>query len=151
MQAAYRTPDEEWEALQSVLVRAGAQADDILKWVLAEAVGFTDTRAQAGAEFLKRHPVEGWRILEHLITSPDPDDRDVALTLLIDSRDPRAAELVKPVLRDPYRYLQFDAIDFLEQTYPTEVVATLRTLAQDKQEWVREAAQERLRRMQQDM
>ena len=142
-----RTPEAEWAALLSVLVHAGAQTDAILQWVFAEAVGYTDTRVHAGAAFLQRHPLEGWRILERLRRSPDPDDRDVALTLLSLSTDPRAPELAKPCLRDPYPYLQFAAVDFLAATYPTEVVATLRTLAQHERPAIRNAAQERLWRM----
>lgn len=98
----------------------------------------------AGAELLKTNQHLAWNILESMIISSDPDDRDTALELLIQSNHPRSHELAKPLLEDQYPYLQFDAADFLQSVYPCEVRSMLKTLMGHDTVWVRQAAQERL-------
>jgi hypothetical protein len=142
-----RFGENQWQMLAKLLKKAGDQANDILKWVFTEHAGYTAIRAQAGIEFLRRNPVEGWLFLERLIMSNDPDDRDTALTVLAMSDDPRAPELAKPLLRDNWPYLRLDAAGFLKEVYPAEVATALANLLDHQDEWVRNEARKRLTQM----
>lgn len=143
----FGNPEHEWQALLNLLERAGTHTSAVLRWIFAEYKGYTKTRARAGLEFVKGNPIEGWLILEHLIASDDPDDRDTALTVLVMSGDSRAPQLAKALLKDTWPYLQFDAADFLKEIYPTEVNAALQSLLHHDEEWVRDEARRRLAKM----
>jgi HEAT repeat protein len=136
----YGSPDADWQVISKLLDKAPDQRQRLMEWIFAEHQGYVNTRTQAGREILSNDPEQGWRILERLINSEDPDDRDTALTLLAESRDPRAYPLARRILDDPYPYLQFDAIEFLKSIYPVEVAITLRNLSEHKLEWVQDEA-----------
>lgn len=138
----------EWAAVLKVLEQSPTQAAALFEWAFAKyKEGYTDTRVQAGRQVLKDNPQRGWLILEQLIVSDNPDDRDTALTLLAESGDPRAYPLVKPLLQDPWPYLQLDAAGFLKDIYSDEVVIALQNLLDHGSVWVGEAAQLLLQEM----
>ncbi len=143
-----RLDEDQWQVLEKLLMRAGDQTDSILRWVFADHTGYTEVRVRAGLEFFKRNPAEGWSILEYLVTSDDADNRDTALGVLVASEDPRAPQLARSLLTDPWPYLQFDAANFLEKIYRADVVAALQALLKSsEEEWIRDEAQKRLIRM----
>jgi hypothetical protein len=91
--------------------------------------------------------MQGWFILETLINSRNPDDRDTGLTVLGRSGNADKYYLAKPILNDPYPYLQFDAVELLQKIYPEEVKSILWSLATHETVWVRENAQKLLLQM----
>ncbi len=143
-----RLDEDQWQMLNKLLMGAGDQTDSVLRWVFADHAGYTEVRVRAGLEFFRRNPAEGWSILEYLVTSDDADNRDTALGVLVASEDPRAPQLARSLLTDPWPYLQFDAADFLEKIYRVDVIATLQVLLKSNEdEWIRDEAQKRLIRM----
>ena len=86
-------------------------------------------------------------IIEKLIRSDDPDDRDTASEILQEINTPRSYELMRLLLKDDYPYLQLDACDFLIEKYPVEVEKTLQKLSNHENENVREAANKRLQKI----
>ncbi len=138
------SPEAEWDVINTLLKQSESEADTILKWVFAQYKGYTETRARAGFQFLQNNPAEGWHILERLVSSSDPDDRDTALAVLAALHDINAAQLAKPLLNDPTPYLQLDAAEFLWEFFPSEVNACLEKLIEHEVSWVSCAARELL-------
>jgi HEAT repeat protein len=136
----YGSPDATWSVIDRLLEEATDQRQTLMEWIFTQHQGYVDVRVRAGREVLSDNPEQGWHILEQLLGSQDPDDRDTALTLLSESHDRRAEMLVKPMLNDPWPYLVLNAAEFLKNIYPSEVVATLHKLLQHEQEWVRHQA-----------
>jgi len=138
----------EQDMLDSLLEKSGIQRMELLKWVMKDKkVGFVAARRRAGLEFVKNSPDEGWEILELLIQSENPDDRETACEILEELNDPRSPNLVKNLLNDEYPSLQFDACDFLSEIFPQEVKVTLQRLTSHKSNIVRAAAEKRLNQM----
>jgi HEAT repeat protein len=135
---------EEMDVLEELLKNSGENRLELLKWVMKDRIGDTFPRVQAGLEFMKLAPEDGWEILVQLISSNDPDDRDTASWIFEELNDPRSYPLMKPLLDEKYPSMQFDACDFLMDIYPKEVEETLKQLAADENKNVREAAQKRL-------
>jgi HEAT repeat protein len=132
----------EQDMLESLLAMSGEYRMELLKWVMKDKkFGFVAARRQAGLEFVMNEPDEGWKILEQLILSQDPDDRDTAFEILVELNDPRSPNLVKNLLNDEYPYLQFEACDFLLNIFPKDVRITLQKLTSHKNVIVREAAE----------
>ena len=98
-------------------------------------------------ELSKESPLQGWDILENLLKSDDPDDRDTALVIFQEINDPRAYSLVKPLLYDQYPYLRYEACEFLEDVYPDEVVTALKDMLHNPDERVRLTAEKMLAKM----
>lgn len=141
------SPDAEWKQIELFLNRHKSEADILLKWIFAEYKGYVDTRVRAGSQFLQHNLIEGRRILERLIASPDPDDRDTALSVLASLGDSYAAQQAIPLLRDPNPYLQLDAAEFLWKHFPSEVKVCLEGLIEHEASWIRSAAQQLLAKM----
>lgn len=133
-------PDFEWQAVTDMLEKAGKDVDIVLGAVFAEHGGYTETRARAGLAFLRNNRIEGWKILESLVVSADPDDRGTAMAVLRASGDPNAVNLAKVILNDPWPYLRLDAAEFLKETFPDETTVSLQGLLNHAEEWVREEA-----------
>ncbi len=144
------SPEAEWDVINTLLKQSESEADTILKWVFEQYKGYTDTRARAGFQFLKNNPAEGQRIIERLVSSSDPDDRDTALAVLVALNDINAAQMAKPLLSDPNPYLQLDAAELLWNLFPSEVRACLEKLIEHKVSWVSSAARELLLKMKKD-
>lgn len=144
LQRDWGSPEAEWDVINTLLKQSESEADTILRWVFAQYKGYTDTRARAGFQFLQNNPTEGQHILEHLVSSSDPDDRDTALAVLVALHDINAARLAKSLLHDPTPYLQLDAAEFLWEFFPTEVNACLEKLIEHEVSWVSNAARELL-------
>jgi hypothetical protein len=143
------TPDDglgnqEWDVLNRVLDRHPDRATDLFAWMLTEHKGYVAPRVQAGQELRKIDPVQLRSALERLIQSGDPDDRSTAVLLLKESRDSQIFAFAKPLLRDPYPYLQFEAVELLKDVYPNDVRVTLRGLLDHEEKWAREEAQKLL-------
>ncbi len=134
----------EWRIIEALIKEAPDQRQALMECIFEHSMAFTDTRARAGREAFNGDPTKGWLILERLVNSDDPDDRDAAITLLTEIGGPRAQELAKPILNDSYPYLRFEAIDFLEKVYPDKVIVALQGLLNDEGKRVREEAQKRL-------
>ncbi len=130
----------EWQLVENLLAEYPVERDTILRWVYAELPGYVWTRMQAGELFIADFPEEGWQIVERLIQSEDPDDRDTALSLLVKFDDPRGPMLTRSMLHDPWPYLQFDAIEYLKNVYPTEAREALLSLLQHEDLQVRKQA-----------
>ncbi len=130
----------QWQLVENILAEYPAERDTILRWVYAELPGYVWTRMQAGEFFIADFPEEGWQIVERLIQSEDPDDRDTALSLLVKLNDPRGPMLARSMLRDPWPYMQFDAIEYLKNVYPTEAREALLSLLQHEDLRVRKQA-----------
>jgi hypothetical protein len=140
-------PDNELVIVDELLKSPPDEADTILEWIFAEHKGYIEARARAGLKFLEKNPMQGWFILETLINSRNPDDRDTGLTVLGRSGNADKYYLAKPILNDPYPYLQFDAVELLQKIYPEEVKSILWSLATHETVWVRENAQKLLLQM----
>ncbi len=139
---------DQWEMLNQLLCgETESDREDVLFWVFTKHRGYTYVRMKAGIEFTQRKPEVAWPALEQLIGGPDSDDRDAALSVLAEIKDPRGYPLARPLLNDPYPYLQFDAIDFLQEVYPEEVYAALQGLLENPLEWNRDTARERLEKL----
>lgn len=140
--------DGELNIVDNLLAHPPDEFDAVLKWIFVEHKGYVEPRARAGLKFVQRNPVEGLTVIEQLIGSSDPDDRDAAVTVLERYGQASVFHLAKPLLIDRYPYLRFEAIELLGDIYPEEVKASLRELAEHETEkWVREAAQNQLRKM----
>lgn len=131
--------------LEYLLSESGEHRMELLKWVMKDKkIGFIEPRKIAGLEFVKEDPIQGWKILEELILSNNPDDRDTAFEILEELNNPRSFELIKNLLIDEYPSLQFEACDYLSEAYPQEVIMTLEMLSKHSNKTVSEAAVKRL-------
>lgn len=128
-QSLFRQADEELHLLEQYLAQAGAEKLPLVQWVYQEGTGFVDPRAKAGMMFFEEDPETFWNVTERLIHSAKPDDRDTAITTLQDIDDPRKFDLIKPLLDDPYFYIQSEAIEQLKDIFREEVLERLRTLS----------------------
>lgn len=137
----------EWQRIEPILRQAKTQQVDLLRWIFVQSHAYTETRARAGILLIAAAPHVGWTLLRQLLSSPNPDDRAAAITVLEHVDDPHKRELLKPLLDDPWPYIQFEAVDMLLDSHPTEVRAVLEQLMQHKEAWVRTASTERLRRL----
>jgi hypothetical protein len=140
LQDESRSIEIQWQLIENILSKMRNRKTDVLHWIFVEHKGYTDIRAKAGIEYLIIAPEKGWTILESLISSKDPDDRDVAIVVLQNLDDPKAKELAKVILYDVWPYLQFEAIEFLMDTFPIEAKIVLANLCNNEQEWVRKEA-----------
>jgi len=144
----YRHAGEQEDDLMRLLVYVGEYQKDLLAWEFVEHQnGFVDPRKRAGLIYLSQWPDEAWNILENLIISVNPDDRDLACEVLMDIGGERASPLIKLLLKDPYPYIQFEACDYLMDTYSTDVVETLKQLSNHELDQVRKQAQMRLNKI----
>ena len=121
--------ENELAIVDELLANLPDELDTILEWILTEHKGYVEPRARAGKCFLERNPARGWLVLECLLSSMDPDDRDTAIEVLGRTGDRTKYHLARPLLRDPYRYLQYEAIELLMKEYPEEVRPVLQQLA----------------------
>jgi hypothetical protein len=138
----------ESDVLESLLEVSGDYRMELLKWVMKDKkIAFVAPRKRAGLEFVKNAPDEGWKILEELIFSSDPDDRDTAFEILEELNDPRSPKLIKLLLNDEYPSIQFEACDYLSDIFPKDVKRTLKELLKHQYSFVREAAEKRLKVM----
>jgi hypothetical protein len=138
-------PGNEWEIVDELLANSPDGLDTILEWIFSEHRGYVEPRARAGERFLQRNPTRGWLVLERLLSSSVPDDRDVAITALGRTGERSSYLLARPLLRDAYGYLQFEAVELLMQDYPEEVRPVLQELAREaRAEWEKEYAQKLL-------
>ncbi len=139
---------DQWEMLNRLL--EGSTEPDreaVLRWVFTKHYGYIDVRIKAGIEFVQKNPEIGWPALEELLASTDPDDRDTALSVLVEINDPRGYPLAKPMLNDPWDYLKLDAIDFLQTVYPEEVNVAIQALLESPHEGARQAALKQLKKL----
>ena len=143
----YRHAGEEQDDLEMLLASVGPYRQELLRWELEEGKRFVDPRKQAGLTLFRENPSQVWSILEKLVASSDPDDRDTACETLQEINEPRAYPLVKPLLHDQYPYLQLEACDFLKNIYPDEVTRTLTELLQNPNESIQIAAKELLSKL----
>ena len=141
------TPQAEWTILREAIRHTPGASDAILKWVFADHKGYVESRAQAGLEYFQVNPREGWSILERLVNSNEPDDRETALAVAIGLDLERSTQLVKHLLHDAYPYLQLEAAKYLAVAFPVEVRACLYKLLVDQPRWVGEAAKKLLLEM----
>lgn len=109
-------------------------------------IGYTSTRKAAGLLVIKEHPRKGWEILSLLVESSNPDDRDAALEIIQELKDPRGEDLLRRLLSDPYPYIQLDACEYLLFKLPQEVHPILQKLQKHDLDWVREEAENLLNR-----
>jgi hypothetical protein len=145
-------PDNELDIIEELLENPPNEVDTILEWIFTEHKGYIEPRARAGLKFLEKNPTQGWLILERLINSSDPDNRDTALTVLGKVSNTDKYYLAKPLLKDPYPYLQFDAVELLLGIYPEEAKSVLWQLANHETEaWVRENSRKLLLEMNEDI
>ena len=134
------SPDAEWQKIEHLLNGNPDERNRLLEWLFRSYKGYTGTRARAGCEVMSTHPSTAWTILEMLIHSADPDDRDTALTVLIESTETRSQLLAKKILDDPYPYLRLEAAEYLKSVFPTEVAQSLQVLLTHEQQWIRAEA-----------
>lgn len=141
------SPDAEWQVITMLLQQHESESDNLLRWVFVDSKAYTETRARAGVVYLQDKPAEGPSILERLVASDDPNDRDTALEVLAAWGDAEWAHLAISLLADPYPYLQLDAAEFLWKRHPEQAKACLCKLTEHEASWVRKAAQELLLRI----
>lgn len=132
--------EQEWLLLTALLEGNDQYRYGIFKWVFTEHQGYTRTRAWSGREVFKVNSEEGWSVIDHLILSKNPDDRETAMITIKIFEDPRVPLIIKPLLHDPWPYIQFEAADILKDTYPEEVKSVLHALQHHSEKWVRDAA-----------
>jgi hypothetical protein len=136
--------NREWATLLQVLNEHPDKVADLYAWMLSNHKGYVEPRVRAGQELHKIDPEWLRSALEVLIQSSDPDDRDTAVLLSIEFRDLQVFALAKPLLHDPYPYLQFEAVELLKDVYPNDVLVALRGLLNHEEKWAREEAQKLL-------
>jgi HEAT repeat protein len=141
---AHLPPDEQWRRIQAVLPHDAREKTDVLSWLVEKHKGYVDVRIQAGTVLLREQAEPIWSIIERLITSDNPDDRDVALSLLSQLSSERAHQLARPLLHDTWPYLQLEAAGYLKEIYPAETAHALEPLLQHQEAWVRTAAKSTL-------
>jgi hypothetical protein len=146
-QNRYLNAGEEQDHFERLLKQSGPNRAGFVRWVLEAYKGFIDTRKQAGIYYLHENRDEALLILEKLIHSDDPDDRDTANELLQELNEPFSYELIRILLKDLYPYLQFDACEFLKEKYPEEVRETLKGLLNNNDEQVRRTAENQLKQL----
>jgi hypothetical protein len=146
-QNRYLNASEEQDHFERLLKQSGPNRAGFVRWVLEAYKGFIDTRKQAGIYYLHENRDEALLILEKLIHSDDPDDRDTANELLQELNEPFSYELIRILLKDLYPYLQFDACEFLKEKYPEEVRETLKELLNNNDEQVRRTAENQLKQL----
>jgi HEAT repeat protein len=137
-------PADQWQTIESLLAPDHSARRNILGWLLTNHEGYVEVRVRAGTELLTENPKEAWRIIEDLVKSDDPDDRDTALTLLSQNPSQAGYELARPLLKDPWPYLRLEAVEYLKHVYANEVRQVLSELEQHSEEWVRKAARSSL-------
>jgi hypothetical protein len=137
-------PDAQWRSIEAFLASAPQSRTEILRWLFSHHKGYVDVRVRAGAELLTSHPHETWRLVEELVKSDDPDDRDTALTMLAQNPATSSYELARPLLSDPWPYLRLEAVDYLKRVYPLEARQALRDFEHHHEEWVRNAVRKAL-------
>lgn len=124
------SPTAEWKAVEELLQQFPTEREAISRWLFEKFNGYIDTRSRAGLEFVECNPVEGWSILEHLISSTDPDDHDTALSVLELIDNSCAAQMTLPLLKDKWEYIRLEAAVLLRAFYPGETAECLRNLVQ---------------------
>lgn len=134
----------EVDAFERLLAQANnSERIELARWMYEENdTAFYGTRMKAGSILYQEIPEIFWSISEKLAKSENLDNQDTVCSLLCEIRDPRAYEIVKPFLWD--KYLQFDAIDFLMDIFPAEVMQCLRTLSSSEDDRIKKQAVERL-------
>ncbi len=114
------SPNAEWAAVAEILRRFPDQREAMMLWLFEHSVGYVDTRARAGVEFLEINPAGGWSALERLVSSQDPDDLDTALEVLEILNTEEAARWALPLLDDAWPYIAQAAAAFVGRFYPPE-------------------------------
>jgi hypothetical protein len=140
-------PGNEWDIVYQILDTHPEEFDEILKWIFTKHQGYVHPRVLAGNTYVSRNPHQGFNLIEQLIKSLDPDDRDTGVSVLEETGNIEKYILAKPLLDDKYPYLQFDGIRLLKSIIPKEVKVTLQRLLKHDQEWVIEKAQTELSEM----
>lgn len=135
------SPRAEWTAVEELLVQFPMEREAITQWLFEHHRGYVDTRVRAGLELMKHQPTDGWRILEHLISSKDPDDRDTALAVLEIQDHKDAARMAFPLLDDEWPYIKLEAAAFIGRFFPHEAHECLTRLLYHESVSVRERAQ----------
>jgi HEAT repeat protein len=133
------SPDAQWRSVERFLAADLEGKGDILRWLFAHHKGFVEVRARAGADLMRSHRHEVWKLIQDLVKSHDPDDRDTALTLLAQHPSASSFEMARPLLNDPWPYIRLEAVDYLKRVYPFEALQALREFEQHNEEWVRNA------------
>jgi len=136
--------EQQWNEVKFALGESEPKKNEILQWIFCEYKGFTYYRSRAGVHYVSTYPDKGWAILEELINSEDPDDRDTAISVISEISDSRGDSLALKLLVDDYPYLQFAAVEVLMKTHRNEVLNVLNKLTTHKEQWVREKAYELL-------
>lgn len=135
------SPSAEWEVVEELLFQFPMEREAIMQWLFEHYRGYVDTRTRAGLEFIKCQPTDGWRTLEHLISSKDSDDRDTALAVLETQNHENAAHMALPLLDDEWPYIELEAAAFIGKFYPNEAYQCLTRLLRHQSVSVREKAQ----------
>ncbi len=134
------SPEAEWSLVEQLLSQSPSEASAILEYIFAQHQGYVDTRTRAGLRVLQHSPEIGWSILDQLVVSGDPDDRETALSVVSTLQDPHAIELAICLLDDPYPHLRLDAAEFLIPYVPDIVKTGVSGLLDNQEEWVRQRA-----------
>lgn len=132
--------EQRWNEVKLALSESVPEKNKVLQWIFREYKGFTYYRSRAGVHYVSTYPADGWTILEELINSKDPDDRDTAISVISEMSDSRGDSLALKLLLDDYPYLQFAAVEMLMKTHRQEVLNVLKELTSHKEQWVREKA-----------
>jgi hypothetical protein len=138
------SPEAEWSALSDLIFEDLSETTGLLRYLLTSYQGYVDTRIRAGVLMMEQHPHETRENLKTLLGSSSPDDRDTALGVLRQTLDVELMASAKPILYDPFAYLQIEAADLLLHIYPEEAMATLQLLAKHHDSWLRALAERRL-------
>lgn len=135
------SPNLEWEYLESSLKNNDSERIPILEWVFSNSPAYWDTRARAGLILLQENEQETWSMLEKLVDSADPDDNGTALTVFELTGDSRGFEYAKRWLADNiHPATQIEAINFLKELYPDEVLKSLVVLTDHSDPNIRKTA-----------
>ena len=144
------SPTAEWEVVEELFRQFPAERESVTRWLFEQHNGYIDTRTRSGLEFIERNPSEGWSILEQLVSSGDPDDRDTALAVLETLGNDDAARLALPLLGDEWTYIKLEAATFVRRFYLAEATKCLKDLLLNKSPSVREEARKLLAEMEKD-
>jgi hypothetical protein len=107
-----RTPDEECEFIQQFEERHHDYSNPILAWVLGHNSSYVGTRIWAATRLYERDPRQVESLTKTLLLSADPDDRDAAISSLIELPQLPFVEDARLILKDEFQYLQILAAEY---------------------------------------
>ncbi|MEO6063441.1 MAG: hypothetical protein ABIQ99_16030 [Thermoflexales bacterium] len=136
-----RKPDEECEFILQFEEHHPDYSSAILAWVLGHNSSYVGTRIWAATRLYERDPHQVESLTRTLLFSADPDDRDTAISSLIELPQLPFVEDTRLILKDEYQYLQILAAEyFVLHSRGHEVSELVEALCRSSKDQIRQQA-----------